>query len=116
MNITKIGAFYEAYDDDAKQLAELLGLTLCKRGNRLMAGFPYHAINSVSTGAGECLFYDRGDPYLPTLVHFQGEWRIGAYGDIADEHPDLVDRPLEEDIREFCPSLSHLIDRLPKKS
>lgn len=51
--LMRCGDFYEAYDDDAATVAEVLGITLTRQkdGTR-MAGFPYHALDS----------------YLPRLV------------------------------------------------
>ena len=49
----RVGDFYEAYADDAKACAEVLGITLTQRnGGYRMAGFPYHAL----------------DTYLPKLI------------------------------------------------
>jgi ParB/RepB/Spo0J family partition protein len=47
-----VGDFYEAYDSDAEFVAEVLGLTLTKKGDTKMAGFPRHSL----------------DTYLPKLV------------------------------------------------
>lgn len=47
-----VGDFYEAYDGDAEIVAETLGLTLTKKGDTKMAGFPRHSL----------------DTYLPKLV------------------------------------------------
>lgn len=53
----RCGDFYETYEDDAKVVSKLLGITLTKRtgspkGEGYMAGFPYHAL----------------DTYLPKLI------------------------------------------------
>lgn len=52
----RVGQFYEAYRDDAKAAAEILGITLIRRHSNgesyYMAGFPHHALDS----------------YLPKLV------------------------------------------------
>ncbi len=50
--LVKVGSFYETYEEDAKITAEVLELTLVRRGTKLMAGFPTHAL----------------DNYLPKLV------------------------------------------------
>lgn len=47
-----VGDFYEAYDGDAEIVAETLGLTLTKKGDTKMAGFPRHSL----------------DTYLPKLM------------------------------------------------
>ncbi len=53
----RVGDFYETFSDDAVVAAEILGITLTRRGNGpagpiAMAGFPHHAL----------------DTYLPKLV------------------------------------------------
>lgn len=49
----RVGDFYEAYFEDAKNLAEATKITLAKQNDGTpMAGFPYHALNT----------------YLPILV------------------------------------------------
>lgn len=48
----RVGDFYEAYNDDAKACAEVLGIVLTKRDKTDMAGFPGHAL----------------DTYLPKLI------------------------------------------------
>jgi DNA mismatch repair protein MutS len=47
MKLKKIGDFYEAYDDDARTLAKECRLTLTKRRDRPMAGFPYHMFSRI---------------------------------------------------------------------
>lgn len=54
MLLFRCGDFYETYEDDAKECAKVLGITLTKRQSDgvSMAGFPHHAL----------------DTYLPKLV------------------------------------------------
>jgi DNA mismatch repair protein MutS len=47
----RMGDFYESFDDDAKTVSRLLGITLTERNNGdaddvPMAGFPHHAVDS----------------------------------------------------------------------
>ncbi|MFB6272871.1 MAG: DNA mismatch repair protein MutS, partial [Salinibacter sp.] len=47
----RMGDFYESFDDDAKTVSRLLGITLTERNNGdaddvPMAGFPHHALDS----------------------------------------------------------------------
>ena len=67
----RVGEFYEAYNDDAKDATKILGITLTKFGksNIPMCGFPFHALDS----------------YLPRLV------RAGKRVAICDEIKE-VDR------------------------
>ena len=50
----RVGDFYETYCEDAKKIAEVLGLTLTRQAKTKMdlTGFPYHAL----------------DTYLPKLI------------------------------------------------
>ena len=53
----RMGDFYEAFNEDALRMSEILGITLTRRANggaadMPLAGFPYHAI----------------DTYMPKLV------------------------------------------------
>ena len=48
----RCGDFYETYQDDAEVVAKTLGITLTKKDDIKMAGFPYHAL----------------DQYLPKLI------------------------------------------------
>lgn len=41
----RMGDFYEAFFEDAEKLAQILSITLTKRANVPMSGFPYHAID-----------------------------------------------------------------------
>lgn len=64
----RCGDFYECYEDDAKDAAKILGITLCNRKRDgftkiYMAGFPRHAL----------------DTYLPQLI------RAGKEVAIMDE-------------------------------
>ncbi len=61
----RVGEFYEAYNDDAKQASGILGITLTKfaKSDIPMCGFPFHAL----------------DTYLPSLV------RAGKRVAICDE-------------------------------
>lgn len=43
----RIGDFYEFFNQDAKDVAALLGKALCKRGDALMCGIVYHEIYSA---------------------------------------------------------------------
>ncbi len=57
MLLFRVGDFYETFGDDAKKLAQILGIVLTKRGagsetETPLAGFPHHSLNT----------------YLPKLV------------------------------------------------
>lgn len=43
MLLFRLGDFYEMFDEDAELGSKVLGITLTKRHNQLMAGIPYHA-------------------------------------------------------------------------
>lgn len=40
------GDFYESYEDDAEQAAEILGLVVTRSANGKLTGFPHHALDS----------------------------------------------------------------------
>jgi DNA mismatch repair protein MutS len=46
MLLFRLGDFYEMFDEDAKLGSQVLGITLTKRHNQLMAGIPYHAADT----------------------------------------------------------------------
>ena len=79
----RCGDFYESYEDDAKECARVLGITLTKRSSdgTAMAGFPHHAL----------------DTYLPKLI------RAGKRVAICDqlEDPKLTNRLVKRGITEL---------------
>ncbi len=85
----RCGDFYETYAEDASVAADILGITLTKRGtggterstNTAMAGFPYHAL----------------DVYLPKLI------RAGKRVAICDqlEDPKLTKKLVKRGITEI---------------
>ncbi len=85
----RCGDFYETYADDAVIAADILGITLTKRGtggterqtNTAMAGFPYHAL----------------DNYLPRLI------RAGKRVAICDqlEDPKLTKKLVKRGVTEI---------------
>ena len=64
----RIGDFYETYCEDAKKIAEVLGLTLTRQAKTEMdlAGFPHHAL----------------DTYLPKLI--RAGLRVAICDDISE--------------------------------
>lgn len=64
----RVGDFYESYFDDAKKIAEVLGLTLTRQAKTKMdlTGFPYHAL----------------DTYLPKLI--RAGLRVAICDDISE--------------------------------
>ena len=46
MLLFRIGDFYELFDEDATTAAKLIGLTVTKRGETPMAGFPHHQLEN----------------------------------------------------------------------
>lgn len=87
----RIGDFYEAYDDDATKIGEILGVTITRRlkskekgsdGHTLrLAGFPYHAL----------------DTYLPKLI------RAGLRVAICDHLDSKVTKEYPSDENEAKP-------------
>ena len=64
----RVGDFYETYCEDAKKIAEVLGLTLTRQAKTKMdlAGFPHHAL----------------DTYLPKLI--RAGLRVAISDDISE--------------------------------
>ena len=89
MLLFRCGDFYETYAEDASIAADILGITLTKRGtggserstNTAMAGFPYHAL----------------DAYLPKLI------RAGKRVAICDqlEDPKLTKKLVKRGVTEI---------------
>ena len=81
-----VGDFYEAYNEDAEAVAEVLGITLTKKGDTKMAGFPRHSL----------------DNYLPKLV------RAGKRVAMCDplEDPKLTKKLVKRGITEDQSSTS----------
>lgn len=76
----RCGDFYETYQEDAKECAKILGITLTMReGGYDMAGFPHHAL----------------DQYLPMLI------RAGKRVAICDQLPDPPKKPAKRGITEL---------------
>ena len=46
----------------------------------------FHGVEGMDTKKGECLYLNAGDTYTPTLVRFNGAYRIGCWGDIAEKY------------------------------
>lgn len=83
----RVGDFYETFCDDAIAAHDILGITLTKRAGNLLAGFPYHAL----------------DTYLPKLV------RAGKRVAICEqlEDPKLTKKLVKRGITELVtPGLS----------
>lgn len=46
MLLFRVGDFYELFEQDALDAAAVLGLTITRRGDLPMAGFPYHSLEA----------------------------------------------------------------------
>ncbi len=86
MLLFRVGDFYETFGEDAKKSAEILGITLTKRGNgseseTALAGFPHHSLNT----------------YLPKLV------KAGLRVAICDqlEDPKLTKKIVKRGVTEL---------------
>jgi len=45
----------------------------------------FHGVEGFSTKKGLCLYLNAGDTYTPTLVLFQGRYKVSCWGDIAEK-------------------------------
>ena len=46
----------------------------------------FHGVEHFFTKKGDCLYLNAGDTYTPTLVRFNGAYRVSCWGDIAERH------------------------------
>ncbi len=99
----RMGDFYETFDEDAKTVSKLLGITLTKRANGKahdvpLAGFPHHAI----------------DNYLPKLV--EAGYRVAVCEQLEDaqQAKNVVKRDVVEVVTPGVSFHDHLLD--PKRS
>lgn len=81
----RLGDFYEAFNEDAIKMSEVLGITLTKRANggaanMDLAGFPYHAL----------------DTYLPKLV--RAGYRVAICDQLED--PKLAKKLVKRGVTE----------------
>ncbi len=81
----RMGDFYETFDDDARLVAPILGLTLTKRANGkaatvALAGFPHHSLDS----------------YLPKLV--RAGYRVAICEQVED--PKAAKGIVKREVRE----------------
>lgn len=81
----RLGDFYETFEEDARIVSDVLGITLTKRGNGAaedipLAGFPYHAL----------------DQHLPKLV--QAGYRVAVCEQLED--PKYARKIVKRDVVE----------------
>ena len=81
----RMGDFYETFEDDARTISQILGITLTKRSSGAatevpLAGFPYHAL----------------DTYLPKLV--QAGMRVAICEQLED--PKFARKIVKRDVVE----------------
>ncbi len=91
----RMGDFYELFFDDAKKAANLLNVTLTKRGQSAgkpipMAGVPYHAVETylaklVKLGESVVICEQFGDPALSKGPVERQVARIITPGTVSDE-------------------------------
>ena len=91
----RMGDFYELFYDDAKQAADLLGITLTARGQSAgtpipMAGVPYHAVEGylaklVKLGQSIAICEQIGDPATSKGPVERQVVRIITPGTLTDE-------------------------------
>jgi hypothetical protein len=46
----------------------------------------FHGVECFDTKQGPCMYLNAGDTYTPTLVRFNGSYRVMCWGDIAERH------------------------------
>ena len=99
--LTRLGDFYEAFDNDATVLADELNLTLTGRAITAdlrvpLVGFPYHAadayIDKIRANHGVVIIESNGDiATLGKIVKTDGKTVDTSTGEILDDEP--MDEP-----------------------
>jgi hypothetical protein len=46
----------------------------------------FHGVEEFDTRKGLCMYLNAGDTYTPTLIYFDGSYRVKCWGDIAERH------------------------------
>ena len=46
----------------------------------------FHGVEVFDTRKGLCMYLNSGDTYTPTLIYFDGSYRVACWGDIAERH------------------------------
>lgn len=109
MRTPSIKALREIFGDNAKQAKALLTMTRLElletpRGAARAAEcyFPpltydirleclnelggFHGVEAFKTRKDYCHYLNAGDTYTPTLIYFNGHYRVACWGDIAEKH------------------------------
>jgi DNA mismatch repair protein MutS len=99
----RMGDFYETFDEDARRISKLLGITLTRRSNGKandvpLAGFPHHAI----------------DNYLPRLVEAGLRVAVCEQLEDAGQSKSIVERDVVEVVTPGVSFHDHLLS--PKRS
>ncbi len=93
----RMGDFYETFDEDARTVHKILGITLTKRANGkaaevALAGFPYHSLES----------------YLPKLI--RAGFRVAVCEQVED--PKLAKGIVRRDVTEIVTPGTTLSDKI----
>jgi DNA mismatch repair protein MutS len=108
----RMGDFYETFYEDAKTIAQVLGLTLTSRNKNSdapipLAGVPYHAVDGyvaklVRAGYKVAISEQQEDPKLAKGVVKRGVERIITPGTLTDEA--LLDERSQNYLAALCPA------------
>ena len=92
----RMGDFYETFNEDAKTVSKILGITLTKRANGSasevpLAGFPYHALNShlfklIQAGKKVAICEQLEDPKLAKKIVKRGVTEVITPGTAISEN------------------------------
>ena len=92
----RMGDFYETFNEDAKTVSKILGITLTKRANGSasdvpLAGFPYHALNShlfklIQAGNKVAICEQLEDPKLAKNIVKRGVTEVITPGTAISEN------------------------------
>lgn len=110
MNLPSVKTLREVFGDNAKQARAILEMTRSQlealpacaariaecyhppktydlRLTALDALAGTHGVEAFRTRVGYCEYLNSGDAYAPTLLRFQGRYRVACWADIAQQYP-----------------------------
>ena len=86
----RLGDFYEIFQDDAKEGAPILGITLTQRNGMPMAGIPYHAadsyVNKILAAGKKVAICDQIEAPKPGKIVKRALTRILTPGTALEDH------------------------------
>ena len=88
----KTGDFYETYDEDARKVSKILGITLATRGEHLLSGFPCHCGNAYAQkieDAGFLVAFVREEQIKDLIKKMEDNMKDNVENKMEDKKIDL---------------------------